>query len=112
MCVCSVAQWYPTLCDPMDCPRDFPDKNTGVSCDWQITFTYSVGCLFILLVSFAYAETLYFDVVSLVTSAFVSFAFGVKSKISSPRLTPRISFTIYVFFYEYEFYKYDSYARL
>ena len=54
-----------------------------------------------------YAETLKFDVVSLVTSAFVSFVIGVKSKMSSPRLRPRISLTVYVFFYEY-----DSYAQV
>ena len=37
--LCLVAQWYPTLCDPMDCSLpgfsvhgDSPDKNTGVSC--------------------------------------------------------------------------------
>ena len=37
--LCSVAQWYPTLCDPMDCSLpgasvhgDSPDKNTRVGC--------------------------------------------------------------------------------
>ena len=37
--VCSFAQFCLTVCDPMDCrpprlpcPRDFPDKNTGVGC--------------------------------------------------------------------------------
>ena len=33
--LCSVTQWCPTLCDPMDCslcPWNSPGKNTGVGC--------------------------------------------------------------------------------
>ena len=40
VCVCLVAQWCPTLCDPVDCSlpgsssvhEDSPSKNTGVGC--------------------------------------------------------------------------------
>ena len=39
MCACSVTQWCPTLCDPMNCSPpgssvhgDSPGKNIGVSC--------------------------------------------------------------------------------
>ena len=38
-----VAQWYPTLCNPMDCsptkllcPWDFPGKDTGVGCHFLL----------------------------------------------------------------------------
>ena len=29
---CSVAKSYLTLCDPMNCPWNFPGKNTGMGC--------------------------------------------------------------------------------
>ena len=43
VCCCSVAQSYSTLRDPMDCSlsgssvhEDFPGKNTGVGCHFQL----------------------------------------------------------------------------
>ena len=42
LCVCSVAQLYPTLWGPMDCtcqdpcPWNFPDENTGAGCHFLL----------------------------------------------------------------------------
>ena len=48
VCVCSVAQSCPTLCNPMDyspsrllCPWDFPGKNIGVSCHFLLQGIFS-----------------------------------------------------------------------
>ena len=43
LAVCSVTQWCPALCDPMNCswpgsspPWDFPDENTAVGCHFLL----------------------------------------------------------------------------
>ena len=47
-------------------------------CDLQNTFSYSVGCLFILLiVSFAVQKLFWFDMVPFIYFVFVASAFGV-----------------------------------
>ena len=33
---CSVSKWCPTLCDPMDCPWNFPGKKTGMDCHFLL----------------------------------------------------------------------------
>ena len=46
--LCSVTQWRPTLCDPMDCTwpgssvhEDSPDKNTGMGCHALLYHIYT-----------------------------------------------------------------------
>ena len=46
--LCSVTQWHPTLCDPMDCTwpgssvhEDSPDKNTGMGCHALLYHIYT-----------------------------------------------------------------------